>query len=110
MNILSKKTLSTIAFASLFTFASHASFAAADSVDNTSQQQVTKQQTKQHVINLNKSNLDELLTLKGIGQKKAQAILSYRKQVGSFASIEELTNVKGIGTKVIDDNKSRLQI
>ncbi len=109
MNILSKKTLSTIACASLLTCISQLSFAQPNSVEQASQTQIS-QQAKQQVVNLNKSNLDELLTLKGIGQKKAQAILSYRKEVGSFTSINELAQVKGIGAKIISDNKTRLQI
>ena len=60
------------------------------------------------MVSLNKSTLDELLTLKGIGEKKAQAILTYREQVGGFSSIEELINIKGVGEKILNDNKSRL--
>jgi len=64
----------------------------------------------QQVIHLNKSTLDDLVTLKGIGHKKAQAILAYREQVGDFKSLQELTNVKGIGEKILIDNKERLKI
>jgi len=61
-------------------------------------------------VNLNNSTVDQLITLKGIGEKKAHAILAYRKQVGSFKSVQDLTKVKGIGEKVLLDNKSRLKI
>lgn len=64
----------------------------------------------QQFVHLNKSTLDDLITLKGIGHKKAQAILAYRDQVGSFKSLQELTKVKGIGSKVLLDNKARLKI
>jgi competence protein ComEA len=64
----------------------------------------------QQVVHLNKSTIDDLVTLKGIGHKKAQAILTYRKQVGPFKSLQELTKVKGIGDKVLLDNKERLKI
>jgi competence protein ComEA len=50
------------------------------------------------------------MTLKGIGQKKAQAILIYREKMGDFKSIDDLMNVKGIGEKVLTDNKDRLKI
>ena len=64
----------------------------------------------QQVIHLNKSTIDDLVTLKGIGHKKAQAILAYREQVGAFKSIEDLTKVKGVGVKVLADNVGRLKI
>ncbi|MBL4940765.1 MAG: helix-hairpin-helix domain-containing protein [Colwellia sp.] len=66
--------------------------------------------TIQQVVNLNKSTLDDLVTLKGVGQKKAQAILAYREQIGAFKSITDLTKVKGIGEKILIDNKERLKI
>jgi len=64
----------------------------------------------QQVVHLNKSTIDDLVTLKGIGHKKAQAILAYREQVGDFKSLQELTNIKGIGEKILIDNKGRLKI
>jgi len=64
----------------------------------------------QQVVHLNKSTIEDLLTLKGIGHKKAEAILAYRQQVGAFKSIEDLAKVKGIGKKVLIDNKDRLKI
>jgi len=64
----------------------------------------------QQVVHLNKSTIDDLVTLKGIGHKKAQAILMYRDKVGAFKSIDDLVNVKGIGEKILADNQGRLKI
>jgi competence protein ComEA len=50
------------------------------------------------------------VTLKGIGHKKALAILEYREKIGAFKTLHELTNVKGIGNKVLIDNEKRLAI
>lgn len=65
---------------------------------------------KQQVVNLNKSTVEQLLTLKGVGNTKAQAIIAYRQQVGGFKSIDELTKVSGIGDKIVSQNKTRLSI
>ncbi len=64
----------------------------------------------QAVVNINESNLSELVTLKGIGEHKAQAIINYRQQVGSFKSLSELSAVRGVGDKIIADNKPRLTL
>lgn len=63
-----------------------------------------------NVINLNQADISTLTSLKGIGNKKAQAIVDYRNKNGAFTDIEQLTNVKGIGIRVITDNKGRLTI
>lgn len=49
-------------------------------------------------------------TLTGIGLKKAQAIVTYRKKMGAFESIEQLTAVKGIGPKMLEKNKGRIAL
>lgn len=64
----------------------------------------------QQIVHLNESTIDELVTLKGVGQKKAKAILSYREEVGSFKTIDDLIKVKGIGEKILLDNAGRLKI
>ncbi|WP_345993699.1 helix-hairpin-helix domain-containing protein [Sulfurimonas sp. HSL-1716] len=58
-------------------------------------------------VDINTAGKDELMSLKGIGIKKADAILKYRK-THCFKSIEDLTIVKGIGPKFIEKNKKAL--
>lgn len=53
-------------------------------------------------VNINKANAETIATsLKGIGIKKAEAIVKYRKKNGSFKSLVDLGNVRGIGEKTL---------
>lgn len=63
-----------------------------------------------NVININQASADKLVTLKGVGIKKALAIVEYREANGNFTQIKELLKVKGIGEQVIKDNKMRISI
>lgn len=61
-------------------------------------------------VNINNATAKDFTLLKGIGVKKAEAIVKYRNSVKCFKSINELTNVKGIGDKTISKNKSDLKL
>lgn len=52
------------------------------------------------IVNINTSDLELLMTLPGIGESKANAILEYRKEFGKFENIEDLMEVSGIGESV----------
>ena len=60
-------------------------------------------------VDINSANKSELMSLKGIGAKKAEAIMSYRKG-HCFKSVEDLTAVKGIGPKFIAKNKANINV
>lgn len=61
-------------------------------------------------ININKADAETLATVKGIGSKKAEAIVAYREENGNFKSIDDLTNVKGIGAKRLAKIKQNLTV
>ena len=62
----------------------------------------TPSNSKQGTVNINTATLEELQTIKGIGKKKAEAILQYRKEHGAFRTKEDLLQVKGIGKKALE--------
>ncbi len=61
-------------------------------------------------ININTADVEALSTLGGIGEKKAEAIIEYRKENGPFSKIEDLKNVKGIGDKVFEKIKDQITV
>ncbi|MBA6349177.1 MULTISPECIES: helix-hairpin-helix domain-containing protein [unclassified Colwellia] len=61
-------------------------------------------------IDINHADIKTLSLLKGIGMKKAAAIVKYRNENGKFISVEDLLNVKGIGGQILALNKSKLTI
>lgn len=60
------------------------------------------------IVDINKADKKTLETLHGIGSKKAQAILDFRK-INCFKSIDALVKVKGIGLKTIQKNRTNLE-
>ena len=68
----------------------------------------TLSNSKQGTVNINTATLEELQTIKGIGKKKAEAILQYRKEHGAFRTKEDLLQVKGIGKKALEAIESQV--
>jgi competence protein ComEA len=62
-------------------------------------------------VNINTGSAEAIsASLKGIGLKKAQAIIEWRKANGAFTSIAQLTEVKGIGEKTLLANKDKIKL
>lgn len=59
-------------------------------------------------VSINSATKEELMKLEGIGEVKAEAIIKYRQENGSFKSVEELKNVSGIGDAVYDKIKDNI--
>lgn len=62
-------------------------------------------------VDVNSANAAEIAkALSGIGEKTAQAIVDYRSKNGSFGTVQDLLNVKGIGPKTLEKNKQDIQL
>ncbi len=61
-------------------------------------------------IDINQAGLEDWIRLPGIGPKKAQAILAKRQELGKFRRIEDLLQVKGIGSKLLERLRPYLKI
>lgn len=61
-------------------------------------------------VDLNTASQTELETVKGIGPKKAQAIIEYRKKNGPFKSADDLDKVPGFGKKSVDMMKKDITV
>ncbi|WP_421259516.1 ComEA family DNA-binding protein [Aeromonas sp. 602826] len=59
-------------------------------------------------VNINTATLAELTSLKGIGDKKAQAIVDYREKQGKFSSVDQLADVNGIGPATLEANRDMI--
>ena len=61
------------------------------------------------IININTATKEELMTLTGIGESKAEAIISYREKT-AFTKIEDIKNVSGIGDSIYEDIKNNITV
>lgn len=61
-------------------------------------------------VNINTANIEELQTLKGIGEARAQAIVDYRNQHGPYRSLKELGNIPRFPDKLIDQLRNQMTV
>lgn len=62
------------------------------------------------IISINTATKEELMTLTGIGEKKAEDIIKYREENGEFTSIEDIKNVNGIGDSLFEKIKDYITL
>ena len=58
-----------------------------------------------NIININTATLEELMSINGLGEAKAKAIIKYREENGYFKIIDDLLNVSGIGEALLEKIK-----
>ncbi len=73
-------------------------------------QQLVQSEQSSGKININTATAEELDTLPGIGQTRAEAILQYRMNESTFLKIEDIKNVSGIGDKLFEQIKDYITV
>lgn len=62
-------------------------------------------------VNINTADKETLMTvIKGVGEKRAEAIIAWREQHGPFKTVDELADVSGVGQSIVDKNRDTLSI
>ena len=59
-------------------------------------------------IDINTADKETLMSLSGVGESFAQKIIDYRERNGGFNSVQELTNIRGIGNALVEKNRDIL--
>ena len=70
----------------------------------------TEKSSNNGLVSINDASLEDLMTLDGIGNAKAMAIIEYRNTNGSFKTIEEIKNVSGIGDALFEKIKNKITV
>ncbi len=71
---------------------------------------INKEESTDNLVSINTGTKEELMTLDGIGESKAQAIIDYRLKNGNFLNLEDLMNVSGIGEKAYSKIKDNIKL
>ena len=66
--------------------------------------------TARERVNINSAGVEELAAIKGIGVKRAGRIVEYRYRNGSFASIDDIKNVKGVGVALFEKIRNKITV
>lgn len=66
---------------------------------------LTNNEESNKFVNINTADINDLMTLNGIGESKAKSIIEYRETNGLFKSIEDIKNISGIGEKMYEKIK-----
>lgn len=81
-------------------------------VNNRDEQQAASPEFvhQEYLTNINTADMLTLQQLKGIGRKRAKAIITYREQHGNFASLDDLIQVPGISHQTVHKLQAQLTV
>lgn len=103
-----------LAIASSLFFSQSSSASEGAQLENTGQNSVKDSQplpAKENMVNVNTASAKEMMKkLDGIGESKANAIISYREANGGFKKIDDLLKVNGIGKATLDKNRHLISL
>ncbi len=71
---------------------------------------ITTSKNSSTKISINNANLEELMTLNGIGEAKAKDIIAYREKNGPFTNIEDIKKISGIGENIFAQIKENITL
>ena len=78
--------------------------------DNTDVNNIEATTNTSNMVNINSATLEELKTLNGVGDAKANGIIEYREKNGGFTSIDQIKEVDGIGEKMFEKIKDKIEL
>ena len=62
-------------------------------------------------VDINNAGAEVLAeAIKGVGLKRAEAIVAYREKNGPFVSVDDLAKVQGVGERIVDGSRDRLKV
>ncbi|WP_437608725.1 helix-hairpin-helix domain-containing protein [Erwinia sp. V71] len=72
---------------------------------------LSESKAEEGLVSINSASAEELAAaMNGVGIKKAEAIVSYRETYGPFSAVEQLKEVPGIGSALVERNAARLKL
>lgn len=80
------------------------------SIDKNNKAEISTNKEISSKVNINTATKEELQTLSGIGESKAEAIIKYREEKGPFEKIEDIKNVSGIGESAFEKIKENITV
>ena len=84
--------------------------AEAKSLESTETGKEKSAQPEDGKVHINTAGIEELIKLPGVGQARAEAIISYREEHGAFVSAEDIMKVSGIKTALFEKMKDNIAV